>query len=92
MRIANRCYIVVGGRKISHLHDNIKALEIQLTPEHIKSLEEVVPFDIGFPATAFGTNPHYDGGANPNGLVKASAHMQWVKEYVPIPGQKPPQE
>lgn len=84
--------VSVGGRKISHLHDNIKALEIQLTSEQIKTLEEVTPFDIGFPATAFGTDPHYDGGANPNGLVRASAHMQWVREYVPISGQKPPQE
>lgn len=40
---------LVGGRKIEHLHDNIKALTIALTPKQIEELEAVVPLDIGFP-------------------------------------------
>lgn len=40
---------IVGGRKVEQLHANIKALDIKLTPEQIKALEEVIPFDQGFP-------------------------------------------
>lgn len=40
---------IVGGRKVEHLHANIEALSVVLTPEHIKQIEGVVPFDVGFP-------------------------------------------
>ncbi|KAI0072392.1 Aldo/keto reductase [Panus rudis PR-1116 ss-1] len=46
---------IIGGRKVEHLHKNIEALEISLTPEHIKYLESVKPFDVGFPMNAFGS-------------------------------------
>ncbi|AJQ42617.1 Aad3p [Saccharomyces cerevisiae YJM1526] len=35
--------------KIEDLKENIKALSIDLTPDNIKYLESIVPFDIGFP-------------------------------------------
>lgn len=41
---------IIGGRKVEHLHSNIGALDIALTPEHIKQIESVVPFDVGFPS------------------------------------------
>ena len=34
---------------MEQLYENIEALDIRLTPEHIKSLESVLPFDVGFP-------------------------------------------
>lgn len=40
---------IIGGRKVEHLQANLEALEIVLSPEHIKYLESVVPFDLGFP-------------------------------------------
>ena len=40
---------IVGGRKIEHLHGNIEALDIKLTPAQIQTLEEVQPFDPGYP-------------------------------------------
>ncbi|KZV60798.1 Aldo/keto reductase [Peniophora sp. CONT] len=40
---------IVGGRKVEHLHANIKALEISLTHEHVKQIEAVSRFDVGFP-------------------------------------------
>jgi hypothetical protein len=43
----------------------------------MKTLEQVVPFDIGFPAAHFGQDPHYTGETQ-NNLIKASAQMQWV--------------
>ena len=42
---------IIGGRKVEQLEANLEALEIVLTPEHIKYLESVVPFDPGFPTT-----------------------------------------
>ncbi|KZV74348.1 Aldo/keto reductase [Peniophora sp. CONT] len=45
---------MVGGRKVEHLHANIEALEIALTPEHMKQIEEVTPFDVGFPTNFIG--------------------------------------
>ena len=42
---------IIGGRKVKHLQANLEALEIVLTPEHIKYLESIVPFDPGFPTT-----------------------------------------
>jgi len=41
---------IIGGRKVEHLQANLEALEIVLSPEHIKYLESIVPFDLGFPA------------------------------------------
>jgi hypothetical protein len=40
---------IVGGRKVEQLQGNIKALDIVLTPAQIRALEEVLPFDQGFP-------------------------------------------
>jgi hypothetical protein len=40
---------IIGGRKVEHLQANLGALEIVLSPEHIKYLEGIVPFDLGFP-------------------------------------------
>lgn len=44
---------IVGGRKVEQLTANIEALEIALTKEHIKEIESVVPFDLGFPHNFF---------------------------------------
>ena len=40
---------IVGGRKVEQLHGNIEALDISLTPEQIKEIEDTLPFDHGFP-------------------------------------------
>jgi hypothetical protein len=44
---------IVGGRKVEHLQANLEALEISLGPEQITYLESIVPFDKGFPYSAF---------------------------------------
>lgn len=44
---------VLGARKLEQFEQNLEALEITLTPEHIAYLESVLPFDAGFPYTAF---------------------------------------
>ena len=42
---------LIGGRKVEQLHESIAALDISLTAEHIKRVEEATPFDLGFPHT-----------------------------------------
>ena len=41
---------ILGGRKVEQLYANFEALDIALTPEHIKKLEAALPFDLGFPS------------------------------------------
>ncbi|KAI4853842.1 putative aryl-alcohol dehydrogenase Aad14 [Aureobasidium sp. EXF-8845] len=73
---------LVGGRKVEHLHDNIKALSVKLSDEQIKKLEDVRPFDIGFPNNFIGENPAISG--QPNFLLGASASIAWQKLAKPI--------
>lgn len=40
---------VIGCRKVEQLEANIEALDVSLSPEQIKYLENVLPFDPGFP-------------------------------------------
>lgn len=44
---------IIGGRKVEHLMSNLEALQIALTPEHIKYIESVSPFAFGFPYDHF---------------------------------------
>jgi aryl-alcohol dehydrogenase-like predicted oxidoreductase len=42
---------IIGGRKVEQLEANLESSTISLTPEHMKYLESVVPFDHGFPSS-----------------------------------------
>jgi hypothetical protein len=42
---------LVGGRKVEHLKENIKALEISLSPDQIQRIEGAKPIEFGFPYT-----------------------------------------
>ena len=44
---------IIGGRKVEHFKDNLKALDISLSPKQIAYLESILPFDKGFPYTFF---------------------------------------
>ncbi|KAJ7575158.1 NADP-dependent oxidoreductase domain-containing protein [Mycena floridula] len=46
---------ILGGRKVEQLHDNLEALEISLTPDHMKRIEAATPIDLGFPHAFTGT-------------------------------------
>lgn len=73
---------IVGGRKVQHLKDNIKALEIKLSTEDIQFLESIVPFEPGFPNNFVGPDPHY--GEKPGPLVAGVAPMAYVQREKPI--------
>jgi aryl-alcohol dehydrogenase-like predicted oxidoreductase len=40
---------IIGARKLSHLEDNIAALDFTLSPEYIDKLQHVSSFDLPFP-------------------------------------------
>jgi aryl-alcohol dehydrogenase-like predicted oxidoreductase len=68
---------IVGGRKVEHLQDNIKALSIKLTDKQIEYLESVKPLDVGFPQNILGEDPHETGQAT--AALAASAPFAWVR-------------
>lgn len=74
---APHVFPIVGGRKIEHLQDNIKALSIKLTKAQIEYLESVKPFDVGFPNTFIGSDPKETGQSPP--LLAGNAKFSWVE-------------
>ncbi|OBT76571.1 hypothetical protein VF21_05427 [Pseudogymnoascus sp. 05NY08] len=61
MSKAANVFPVVGGRKIEHLQDNIKALSIKLSEEQIEYLDNVKPFNLGFPHNFVPLDPNVTG-------------------------------
>ena len=49
MHKTTHVFPIIGGRKIEHLHANIAALDITLSAEQVKFLEDALPFNPGFP-------------------------------------------
>ena len=44
---------IVGARKVSHLKDNLQCIDVKLSPEQIKQLEDVSKIELGFPHDFF---------------------------------------
>ncbi|OQO02230.1 putative aryl-alcohol dehydrogenase AAD14 [Cryoendolithus antarcticus] len=82
MAKAPNVFPIVGGRKVQHLKDNIKSLEIKLSTKDIEYLESIVPFDVGFPINFVGEDPHVTGKAGM--IVSAVAPMSYVVRSRPI--------
>ncbi|KAH7928441.1 Aldo/keto reductase [Leucogyrophana mollusca] len=61
---------IIGGRKVEQLEANLEALEVTLTPEHMKTLESVIPFDPGFP------NGFIGDGTGHNFLLASAAYIE----------------
>ncbi|TBU24709.1 hypothetical protein BD311DRAFT_671189 [Dichomitus squalens] len=70
---------IVGGRNAQQLEEVLKALNIVLTPEQIKSLEGAAPFVFGFPyLPLFGTDPALGDGRG-NFFVSSVGTVKFVK-------------
>lgn len=41
---------IVGARKVEQFLASLEGLNISLSDEHIKQIEDTVPFDLGFPS------------------------------------------
>ncbi|PWY88913.1 aryl-alcohol dehydrogenase [Aspergillus heteromorphus CBS 117.55] len=58
---------LVGGRKVEHLRDNIKALEVRLSEDQVRFLEGVNGGLVkGFPYDMLGEEPGVSGGTGPS--------------------------
>ncbi|EXJ76533.1 alcohol dehydrogenase [Cladophialophora psammophila CBS 110553] len=76
---------IVGGRKLSHLRQNIEALTIRLTAAEIDEIESAYPFDVGFPMNFIaGNNPKGPRGPEDISLTKRMGHFDFVKGLEPI--------
>ena len=49
MHKAPYIFPIIGGRKVEHFNANLEALDISLTPDQMKFLDEIVKFTKGFP-------------------------------------------
>lgn len=69
-------YPIVGGRKVEHLRDNIKSLDIALTERQVEYLDSIIPFDLGFPSNLIGPDPKVTGKAG--GLLAAGGNFNFA--------------
>jgi aryl-alcohol dehydrogenase-like predicted oxidoreductase len=46
---------IIGARRLSHLTDNLAGLDVTLTPEHLRSLDELSAPTLGYPAPRHGS-------------------------------------
>jgi aryl-alcohol dehydrogenase-like predicted oxidoreductase len=81
---------IIGGRKVSHLEGNIKALGLTLTNDDMTKIESAYEFDPGFPhtflsGTLFNTE-RPRGASHPSDvwLTKGLGHFDWVEHPKPI--------
>jgi hypothetical protein len=75
-------HLDLRSRKVKHLQDNIKSLDIKLSTEDIDYLESIVSFEPGFPNNFVGPDPHY--GAKPGPLLAGAAQIAFVQREKPI--------
>lgn len=73
---------IIGGRRVDHLMDNIKALSIHLTDDQIEYLQSVVPHKAPFPLSAIGDDPHETGKSVI--LVQSAANIAWQRNGRPV--------
>ncbi|TVY71350.1 putative aryl-alcohol dehydrogenase AAD14 [Lachnellula suecica] len=76
---APNVFPIIGGRKVEHLMDNVKCLEIRLSEHQIAYLESVKDFDVGFPGNFFGTEPKMTG--KPSRLLASTGSFSFAKSF-----------
>ncbi|KAH9919796.1 Aldo/keto reductase [Epithele typhae] len=79
MQKAPHVFPIVGGRKPEQLLANLAALDIALSPEHIKELDAVAQFKPGFPYTIIGNGEEYDMLTKNAAVVDRWPHKQAIR-------------
>jgi hypothetical protein len=101
MHKAPYVFPIVGGRRVEHLHANIEALDISLSPEQMTVLDNIVPFRKGPPFDVFvsfvyihmNLHAYYrmrlkGDGSDYNVLMKAAGHFDnWPAPQPIRPGK-----
>ena len=47
--VASTAIPIIGARKLTQLQDNLASLDLQLSPEQVKTLDEASRVELGFP-------------------------------------------
>jgi diketogulonate reductase-like aldo/keto reductase len=79
---APNVFPLVGGRKVEHLKENIKALSLRLTTAQLEYLESQNRFDVGFPGNFIGPDPKVTGKAS--FLLAANGAYSFVRSPTSI--------
>ena len=70
---------IIGARRLSQLEDNLKALEIKLTPDELATLDSMTKPAFGFPQSMQPMFPAiHNGGTSVNGVSMPPSG--WVME------------
>jgi aryl-alcohol dehydrogenase-like predicted oxidoreductase len=48
---------IIGARKLAQLQDNLASFDFELSPEHLKSLDEASRIELGFPQDLYAIKP-----------------------------------
>jgi aryl-alcohol dehydrogenase-like predicted oxidoreductase len=76
---------IVGGRKISHLKQNMEALKIRLTQQELDEIDTAYPFDVGFPMNFLTANKNgATHGPQDIHLTKRMGHFDFVPWPQPV--------
>ena len=75
---------IIGGRKIEHLNDNIKALSHSLSEKQMQELEAVVPLVPIFPHSMINQSPSWIKGATTLPTGQTASKFQIVMDSQPI--------
>lgn len=75
---------IIGGRKIEHLHDNIKALSHNLSEKQMQELEAVKPLELLFPHSMISQDPHYVPGSTTLPTGQTNSKVQFVQTMIPV--------
>jgi aryl-alcohol dehydrogenase-like predicted oxidoreductase len=72
---------IIGARTLAQLDDNVKALEVKLTPEQIKLLDELTKPKLNFPAEMMGmASAIHAGGTTVNGEASTPTPFSVTKK------------
>jgi diketogulonate reductase-like aldo/keto reductase len=74
---------IVGGRKVTHLMENIQALEMALSDAEIEEIDGAYDFDIGFPHDLM-SGPKAPRGPVDNLLTRIRGEFDFVDGPSPI--------
>lgn len=99
MHKTTHVFPLLGVRNIDQLNENVSALDVHLTPEHMAYLEGILPFEVGAPhdhivgaspvlskdQTLIGNSTFAQGdGTHPVASTRAAIVIDWDNVPQPI--------
>lgn len=72
---------IIGGRRVEQLEENIRSRDIRLSQKQIDTLEQVVPFDLGFPSNFIQENSYVSAKTQP--FLDPAGAIDWADRPKP---------